>query len=234
MKLELASYKVEALRLAERTRLEGGVLTVDPSEIETLVLADENIASVSVAIALPGESTRIIHVVDTVEPRFKPDGVMSAFPGLLGPPDLAGTGRTNRITGAVVVATVELPSGANNDGGVEEAIIDMSGPGVPYCPFAGTRNLVVHFTMKAGAALPEMAASWRRATLKVAQMLGAVTRDASPDSIETLELTVPAQALPRVLYVLPVHDTRRRAFDVLVWHQHHHHADAGTPQRSAR
>ena len=202
MKLELASYKIEELRLGQRTVLENGVLTVDPAEVATLV-RNENIADVSVAVALPGESTRIIHVTDAVEPRFKPGVGATAFPGLLGAPDLAGAGRTHRITGAVVVATVELPEGANNDGGVKEAIIDMSGPGAPYCPFSHTRNLVVHFTMKPGVALPEMAASWRQATLKVAQFLGALTRDLPPDSVETLELAAPAEPLPRVIYVLP-------------------------------
>jgi hypothetical protein len=203
LKLELASYKVEELRLGERTRLERGVLTVDPAEIAALVQVNENIEKVSVAVALPGDSTRIIHVTDAVEPRFKPEPGAVTFPGLLGAADLAGTGRTNRITGAVVVATVELPPGANNDGGVKEAIIDMSGPGVPYCPFAQTRNLVVHFTMKAGVSLPEMALSWRLATLKVAQFIGAVTRDLPPDSVETLELEPVKESLPRVVYVLP-------------------------------
>lgn len=203
MKLELASYKVEELRLGNRTRFENGLLTVDPVEIASLVLVNGNIADVSVAVALPGESTRIIHVIDAVEPRFKPEAGSATFPGLLGAPDLVGTGRTNRLTGAVVLATVELPPGANSDGGIKEAIIDMSGPGVPYCPFAQTRNLVVHFTMKPGVTLPEMAASWRQATLKVAQLLAVVTRDVPPDSVETFELGGAAQELPRVIYVLP-------------------------------
>jgi len=203
VKLELASYKIEELRLGKRTRFENGRLTVDPSEVAALVRVNENIADVAVAVALPGDSTRIIHVVDAVEPRFKPGPGSTAFSGLLGAPDLAGAGRTNRLTGAVVVATVELPPGVNHDAGIKEAIIDMSGPGAPYCPFALTRNLVVHFTMKPGVALPEMAASWRQATLKVAQLLGSVTRDLTADSVEMLELEVPAKALPRVIYVLP-------------------------------
>lgn len=203
MKLELASYRVKGLRLGERTRLENGLLTVDPSEIAAMVRVNENIADVSVAVALPGESTRIIHVTDAVEPRFKPDAGSVTFSGMLGAPDLAGNGRTNRLTGVTVVATVDLPPGVNNDGGVKEAIIDMSGPGAPYCPFAQMLNLVVHFKMKPGVALPEMAASWRVATLKVAQLLGAVTRDLPPDSVETFELELPAQPLPRLVYVLP-------------------------------
>lgn len=203
MKLELASYKVEGLRLGERTKLENRVLTVSASEITAMVQENENIAEASVAVAVPGESTRIIHVADAVEPRFKLGTGAVTFPGMLGAPELAGTGRTNRLIGIIVLATVDLPPGVNNDGGLKEALIDMSGPGSPYCPFAQTLNLVVHFKMKPGVALPELAASWRRATLKVAQLLAAVTRELPADVVETFELEVPAQPLPRVVYVLP-------------------------------
>src|SRR5262245_16055422 len=114
MKLELASYAVKELRLGGRTRLENGVLTVDPGEVAALVQVNENIAEVSVAVAFPGDSTRIIHVADAVEPRFKPDAGSVTFPGMLGAPDLAGNSRTNRLTGVTVLATVELPPGSNN------------------------------------------------------------------------------------------------------------------------
>jgi len=58
-----------------------------------LVLEDPRIIGVEVEIARPGESVRIVHCLDAVEPRTK-IGEATVFPGFLGGMETVGTGET--------------------------------------------------------------------------------------------------------------------------------------------
>lgn len=53
---------------------------IDPQELRALVLEDSHFADVQVHLVKPGESVRIIHVV---EPRFKVAGPGGVFPGFV-------------------------------------------------------------------------------------------------------------------------------------------------------
>jgi Glycine/sarcosine/betaine reductase component B subunits len=71
MKLRLESYRVTALAFGSQTAFKDGTLTVDPEEIRRLAGDDTCIADVQVELVAPGEETRIIHVLDALEPRLK-------------------------------------------------------------------------------------------------------------------------------------------------------------------
>ena len=70
MKLTMASYHVAAVEKADKTGLEKGVLYLDVKDLRTLVLADDRITDMRVEIACPGEETRIVHILDAIEPRI--------------------------------------------------------------------------------------------------------------------------------------------------------------------
>lgn len=57
----------------------------------------------------PGEATRIVHVLDAVEPRIKVGGDTVAFPGFLGPARTVGAGITRRLGGLAVLQCGQLP-----------------------------------------------------------------------------------------------------------------------------
>ncbi|MBQ6524553.1 MAG: hypothetical protein IJI12_07835 [Atopobiaceae bacterium] len=59
MKLTLGRILIHDIVFADETKLEGGVLYVNPSPLEKMVLEDDKIATVSFDIAKPGESARI-------------------------------------------------------------------------------------------------------------------------------------------------------------------------------
>ncbi|MCL1992711.1 MAG: glycine/sarcosine/betaine reductase component B subunit, partial [Spirochaetes bacterium] len=82
MKLELGKINIKSVKLGDKTEVSGGVLTVSEDSVKKLVLEDEQIKSVSVQIALPGEKTRITPVKDVVEPRVKVSGGGGGFPGM--------------------------------------------------------------------------------------------------------------------------------------------------------
>lgn len=201
MKLELSTHRVADLRSGARTTLRDGVLSVDREALATLLLEDASLARVNVELARPGESTRIIHVVDAVEPRAKVSGGPD-FPGFLGRPEVVGSGRTLRLDGVAVLSTCDVP-GETDSQGLKEAIVDLSGPGAAYTPFGRTLDVVLELAVRDGLTVPEAVAAVRRAGLRAATALGQAARDSVPDAVETLELGPADAGLPRVAYVMP-------------------------------
>jgi hypothetical protein len=82
MKLEIAEFPVTQIRLDRRFSYENQVLEVDESELLSLVLQDPRITDATLAVAMPGEKTRITGIRDIVEPRHKVSGSGQVFPGI--------------------------------------------------------------------------------------------------------------------------------------------------------
>jgi len=199
MRLEIASYQVKDVRFGAATRLRDGVLEIDADELRRLLLQDPALDDVTVALARPGESVRIIHVLDTVEPRARMSQPGTDFPGHLSPPLTVGEGRTHRLAGVAVMETAELPlslGGLN----VKEAIVDMSGPAAAFTPFASTLNVVLTFKVCPGLSYAEYDAAIRHAGLRAAVHLAEVTRDLPPHEVETFALGPSSPDLPRIVY----------------------------------
>ena len=68
MKLELGYVNIHDIQFADQSKVEGGVLYVNKEDIKNLVLEDENIKSVELEIAKPGDSIRIMPVKDVIAP----------------------------------------------------------------------------------------------------------------------------------------------------------------------
>src|SRR5258708_30485439 len=84
MKLELAEFPVKQIRLGSRFKYESEILDVDEGELIALVLEDARITDATLAVAVPGEKTRITGIRDMVEPRFKVAGGGPGFPAVFG------------------------------------------------------------------------------------------------------------------------------------------------------
>jgi sarcosine reductase len=202
MELEIGTFAVRDVAFGRETALADGVLTVDRHALVEHLLDDPNLAGVDVEIARPGESIRIIHILESVEPRIKVSGGRD-FPGMLGPPELVGSGRTHRLQGVAVIGTADIPGAADSQG-LKEAIADMSGPGARYHPVGRTCNLVLEYRVRPGLPVVEAVATCRRAGLRAALFLAAPARARVPDAVERFVLTAVDPALPRVAYVMPV------------------------------
>jgi sarcosine reductase len=215
MRLEMATTTVSDVRFSDRTRLEDGVLEIDRAELRRLLLDDEAFDDVALDIARPGESTRIIHVMDVAEPQWKPEPG-STFPTFVGPPRTVGEGRTYRLDGVAVVSTSDAVAGEPTYW--REAIIDMSGPGADATPFGVTINLVLTFrpsekyrdatrpdavieNMMLGSSIAQRYnRSVRVAELKAAAYLARTVESREPDDVRVYELGRVAEGLPRVVY----------------------------------
>ena len=218
MRLELASFQVEDVEFSLETRLSAKTLHVNENELKEHLLPDPYIEDIRMEVARPGESTRIVHAVDVVEPRDKASGPGTVFPGRLGSPTQVGSGVTNRLAGMTVIGTAE-PFVGEEYWYAREAIIDMSGPGAEFSPFSQTVNLVLHFIPKAGGQELDPARrkqfvvdtrtrdaefrmkATRQLCLKAAKFLAGKVRGMTPDHTQTYELGPVDPELPGVVYL---------------------------------
>ncbi len=194
MKLELCRFKVDSVRFGVATALNGGVLTVNKEELLRLLNRDGLFQSVDVEIAVPGESVRIVHIMDAVEPRIKISGGASGFPGMLGKMEIAGNGRTHCLDGVAVLQT-------GSRQGIQEGIVDMSGNGADYTVFSKTINVVLLCTPFPDTSDIEFDRATRNAALETAEYLAETTRNLQPTEIEEFSLDTESRDLPRVCYI---------------------------------
>jgi glycine reductase len=187
-------HRVEDVDLGDTTAFDGGRLTVSADEARA-VLADPALADTRVTWASPGQSVRIVKLLDAVEPRTKGPGGGGIFPGFVGPALPQGRGQTHVLRGAAVVAAGFLPR-------AQEAVVDMSGPASAMSPLGGTHNLVVEFTPAADAAWDDVDRAVRRGLLALAARLAEAALEVEPDHVEELPpIDAGADDLPRVAAV---------------------------------
>lgn len=200
MRLEIGNINIKDVQFGDKTKVENGILFVNKEELIAAISDDENIKSVDVELARPGESVRITPVKDVVEPRVKVEGPGGIFPGVLAKVDEVGSGRTNVLKGAAVVTTGKVVA-------FQEGIIDMTGPGADYTPFSKTNNIVLVIQPKDGLKQHDHERTVRFAGLKAAAYLGEAGRNVEADEVkvyETLPLLQGIQKypdLPKVAYV---------------------------------
>lgn len=200
MRLALETHTVRRLELANETRLDDAVLSLDRAALRAILTASPFVADVEIAAAHPGDAVRIVHTLDAIEPRCKLDSRYRIFPGILGDPITAGEGRTRRLEGMAILNTTEFPEAVGGLLQAREGVIDMSGPAAPYSIFSGTANLVLHYTPARGASNADFDAAIRAASLQLAEYLAQSVGDRAPDRVQEFELT-PAPALPRMVYL---------------------------------
>ncbi|MFQ5852045.1 MAG: glycine/sarcosine/betaine reductase component B subunit [Candidatus Binatia bacterium] len=196
MELELARYPVTSLRKGEGREYEDGHLVFDVEMLRHLLLGEPLLAEVEIHVVHPGDRTRILHVVDIVEPRWKPSEIGSPFPGSLGTLSQSGTGRTHVLENIAVVTSATFP-------GSEEAIIDMCGLGSELSRFGRMWNLVLVPKPRDGVGPGEFGLAVMRSGLRAACFLAEATKDLEPSQTERFRLEVTellAPGLPRVGY----------------------------------
>jgi glycine reductase complex component B subunit alpha and beta len=201
MRLEIATFPVRRAEFGPRTAYADGQLTIDAGGVRALVLRDPRIEDVELEIVHPGDPVRVLRALDAIEPLHKPGGRLGAFPGFNGPPHTVGSGRTHRLDGFTVVQVTEFPFPASGVLAFEEGVLEMSGPGALYSGCADRANLLLRFTPGSAASNVDYDDAVRRASLRVADALAAVTVGVEPPHREAFELAPPREGLPRVVWV---------------------------------
>jgi len=205
MKLQLDTHQVSDARFGERTALDGGVLCVNRGELQALLAADARLTDLQVELARPGESCRIVRVVDVFEPRARDPQSGPDFPGALAGNATgkrsAGDGRTAVLRGAaVVLCDPAAPGGRGGPGD----FIDMSGAAAAMTPYGRCQNVVVLARPGQGVTLGQYQIALKIAGLKAAAYLARAGLAGHPDSVETFALAAGPAGLPRVAYIFQV------------------------------
>jgi len=201
MRLDLGFVDIRDVRFGPHTAVEDNVLFIDREELTSLLQREPLFDHVEVELAHPGESCRIIRVLDVLEPRFRLNG--PNFPGALDPMGLVGDGQTRVLKNVLVVETSESEARARS-------IIDMSGPATAYSPFGDMHNVVLSPYPVSGADRDEFRLAVKKAGLKAAAYLAAAAKEIAPDETQSYELPSVAfnqgpNDLPRIAYIFPMH-----------------------------
>ncbi len=203
MRLELADFPVKEIHLGTGLKYRSGLLEVNDKDLKALMLQDPRIREAELSVVMPGEKTRITGVRDVVEPRVKVGGEAQVFPGVLGPVEPVGRGRTHRLSGMTVVATAEYEGIIRAGTAAQRSgIIDMWGPGAEVCPFSLYVNLVLVLRLVEG--LPEIEAhkAIQQAEYSVALRLADATAELEPQRMEVYDLDSTKPDLPRVVLIV--------------------------------
>jgi sarcosine reductase len=201
MRLALGLVHIEDVRFGPGTAIENDILLINRAELIALLEEEPLFEHVEIELAHPGESCRIIRVLDVLEPRYRLNG--ANFPGALDPNGLVGDGQTRALKNVAVVETNQMAVRSRN-------IIDMSGPATEYSPIANTHNVVLLPYPKQGADKDEYRLAVKKAGLKAAVYLARAAREIAPHETQVYELPPLAlnhgpKDLSRIAYIFPMH-----------------------------
>ncbi|HUE82493.1 MAG TPA: glycine/sarcosine/betaine reductase component B subunit [Pyrinomonadaceae bacterium] len=201
MQLDIGTFPVSTVVFDSETRLDEDELKISRAELEALLQGDPRIAGLEIEIVKPGESARVIHVCDAIEPRIKVSGAGGCYPGIVAPVTTVGQGVTHRLQGISVVVSAEYPRLLETGtGAAHEAILEMSGPGA-LSPLSKLINVVVALKFAHGHSLTDYHQAVRLAGFKVAERLAETTKEKTPAEMKHYELTAVPSGLPKVVYI---------------------------------
>lgn len=204
MRLELADFPVREISFGKETRYQRGVLVVNRDELRALILEDHRVKDVQFELVAPNEDCRITEVCDVIEPRIKVEGPGVVFPGIMGPVDTVGSGKTNSLSNLAVVPSAEIPTISKEStlriGGVA---LDMSGPGA-LTPISSGHVLALVLELEPGSSELDYHQAIQLAEMKVAHHLAKATVKETPENVEVFDSPHPSTSLPKVVYIQPV------------------------------
>lgn len=194
MQLQLESMNIQAVKFGERSEITGRTLYLNRGDLLTKI-HDEQLINMDIQIAEPGESCRISHVGDVIEPRVKAGDPDSTFPGSAGKLVRAGDGVTRCLKGVTVMETYQMPV-------PQYSLVDMKGNGAQYTVFSKTYNIVLTAYPAEETDKYQYAAALKKASLALARYLAELSLNIPADEINIYELKEkPGCDLPRVVYI---------------------------------
>ena len=209
MRLNLCTFQVKDIVFGKGSEFSNGVLKIDTNEIKENLRQDIRFKQISIDIAKPGEMTRIIHILDVIEPRAKIGGDLRMFPGFLGSPTTVGSGTTHRLGNVAVMTTGDIQvaksyGGPSSVAGPRERLVDMGGEAAIFSAFSQTLNVVLNFEPSSDLSMEEYDDAIRKAGLWVSEFLAKLTLNSPPDHVDHLHLGEVNRHLPNVAYIYQI------------------------------
>ena len=184
MKLTIGNLYVKDVCLGSENSFVDGILTINKEDaIAYLKEEDDHITDLDIVIAHPGDDTRIVPVIETIEPRVRMDG-RCVFPGVTGEVEPCGDGDLKAFKGCCVTV-VGKEWGSFGDG-----VIDMGGEGAKHTYWSKLINICLvgdtdeeferHEQQKCNHAL-------RWAGHRFAEYIGKIAKDLEAEDTEVYE-----------------------------------------------
>ncbi len=206
MELALLDYSIDELEWGPRSVMTGRSLTISQAEIQDLLGDLCHGIRVDCELARPGESTRIVHVLDTVLPIAKLSSPGSTFPGFLDSTILVGTGKTVRLKNLLVTVAGRFPQ-FETLSPIEkprEGIIDMAGTGASYVYGSDRFHLVLSLTPDPSVSNAGFDQALRTMALRCANFLAQVEKTDSRPAEQLIALPPVDERLPKVVLIYQV------------------------------
>jgi glycine reductase len=206
MELELVDYHIDQIAWSDRTRLIGNSLEIRRADLQECIRDLAQNIKIEFAIARPGESKRIVHVLDTALPIAKMDGTASTFPGFHGPAQLVGTGRTIRISNLLVTVAGQFPH-LESLSPIEkprEGIVDMTGIGADYSYGSDHFHLILSLTAESSVSNVAFDQALRTIALRCACYLGSIEKERCQPTRRIIALPPVHGDLPKVMLIYQV------------------------------
>jgi len=208
MNLRIESIDIRELEKGAKTSVRDHVLTVNVAELERVLLKDRRLKRVDIDLVYPGDSVRIVNLMDVVQPRCKIDVQDADFPGFIGKIRTAGHGKTRSLKGIAVLVTNPCTKRKYS------AFLDMVGKAGELSKYGCMKNVVVAPHMADDVDERDFEDAVKIAGLKTAVYLAQAADGQPADEVEHFNLHLPALSsdsdLPRVAYYYqlysPQHD----------------------------
>ena len=206
MKLELFDYAIEDLQWGGQTRLDGKTLSLSLVDLQEQVKDLSRGIQIDYELARPGESKRIVHVLDTVLPIAKLTGAGPTFPGFEGPAQLVGTGQTAQIKNLLVTVAARFPhpEAMTPIEKPREGMIDMAGVGAPYSYGSDYFHLILSLTPDPSVSNAAFDQALRNIALRCARFLALVEKTEAAVERKIVTLKPVEKHLPKVILIYQV------------------------------
>ena len=206
MELQLLDYTLEDLQWGEHTALDGKSLSVSVADLREQIKDLSHGIQIDYELARPGESKRIVHVLDTVLPIAKLGRSGSTFPGFEGAAQLVGTGQTIRIRNLLVTIAARFPhlEAMTPIEKPREGIIDMAGVGASYSYGSDYFQLILALSPDSSVSNAAFDQALRNIALRCARFLAEVEKRESEPERKIVALRPVDERLPKVVLIYQV------------------------------
>ena len=206
MVLQLLDYRLEDLQWGEHTALDGKSLTISVADLREQIKDLSHGVQIDYELARPGESKRIVHVLDTVLPIAKVGRSGSTFPGFEGAAQLVGTGQTARIGNLLVTIAARFPhlEAMTPIEKPREGMIDMAGVGASYSYGSDYFQLILALSPDSSVSNAAFDQALRNIALRCARFLAEVEKTESEPERKIVALRPVEERLPKVVLIYQV------------------------------
>lgn len=199
MKLEIESVEivdVQEISDGSSSCVKEGVLYVNLKELSQIIMEDDRFQSVDINLVRPQDQTRILNIMDVVQPRCKIDRVEADFPGFIGLMQTAGEGRTRSLEGvAVLVSNAESTRHYS-------ALLDSSGYAAELSRYGKMRHVHIAPYISKGTEERNFEDAVKIAGFKTAVYLARAAEGHPVSRVQVYDLDIPALknnvSLPRI------------------------------------